>query len=106
MTSRLGERWFALSPCSSYQTCPRNRGKSTGYTGSDGTLRQAGCRLLKQACVRAAIDGRVAADPKVHGRERIQQFWSEVMDSGSAEMKDRLQASQLLARSQGMFVVR
>lgn len=33
----------------------------------------------------------------------IQAFWSKVMSSQGCEMKDRLKASELLAKSQGAF---
>lgn len=35
--------------------------------------------------------------------EEIQGFWSDVMNSGSWEMKDRLRASENLAKAKGMF---
>lgn len=33
----------------------------------------------------------------------IQQFWTEIMNSEREETKDRLKASELLAKVQGMF---
>lgn len=33
----------------------------------------------------------------------IQAFWSDIMNNGSLEVKDRLKASELLAKSQGAF---
>lgn len=35
--------------------------------------------------------------------EEIQGFWSDVMNCGAVELKDRLRASELLAKSKGAF---
>lgn len=35
--------------------------------------------------------------------EEIQEFWTEVMNSEREETKDRLRASELLAKAQGAF---
>lgn len=35
--------------------------------------------------------------------EEIQEFWTEVMQGGCYEPKDRLRASELLAKAQGAF---
>lgn len=35
--------------------------------------------------------------------EQIQAFWTDVMESGETEVKDRLRASELLAKSKGAF---
>lgn len=35
--------------------------------------------------------------------EQIQAFWTEILNNGSCEVKDRLRASELLAKSKGAF---
>lgn len=62
-----------------------------------------GSRLLAQASVRAAVDERMAADPMVKTREQILRWWSDMMNSGE-EARDRIKASELLAKAHGMFV--
>lgn len=36
--------------------------------------------------------------------EEIQGFWTDVMENGNVEMKDRLRASESLAKSKGAFI--
>lgn len=67
---------------------------------------QAGSRLLRNAKILEAIKARVDADPAVKTREQRQQFWTETMDDTAVAMKERLRASELLAKSQGDFVQR
>ncbi len=64
-----------------------------------------GSRLLRNAEVREAIDERTQADPAVKDREHLQRWWSAVVDDVSADLGQRLRASELLAKSQGAFVV-
>lgn len=80
-----------------------------GYKGNDKTLGQVGAENLKKPVILEALEERAKNDPLVADRERLQQFWTSVMlghqDPG-AELKDRLKASELLAKSQGLFVHR
>ena len=47
----------------------------------------------------------VIRNEKIKTVEQIQEFWSEVMeDAEFVEMKDRLKASEMLAKSQGGFI--
>lgn len=90
-----------------------------GY--SEGSAGRTAARLLDGSTelgrrVRAAIDGRIAKDPAVMDREQLQRFWTRVArgdeteagESGEqpARMADRLKASEMLARSQGVFLQR
>lgn len=83
-----------------------------GYKGDDKSLAATASRLLRNVKVLAAIDERVASDPLVLDREKLQKFWTRVvlgveLDRGEEpEMKDRLKASELLGRSQGAFIER
>lgn len=36
--------------------------------------------------------------------EEIQGFWTDIFNNGSCEVKDRLRASELLAKSKGAFI--
>lgn len=83
-----------------------------GYSGGDNALGVRGSELLRNSKVMRAIAERTKSDPLVLGREELQQFWSRVLtakelDAGDEPaMKERLRASELLARSQGVFVDR
>jgi phage terminase small subunit len=47
----------------------------------------------------------VIRNEKIKSVTQIQEFWSEVMDDADCvEMKDRLKASEMLAKSQGGFI--
>jgi phage terminase small subunit len=63
-----------------------------------------GCRLLKNAQVQAELEKRVSEDPAVKSREEILRWWSDMMDAGGVEPRDRIKASELLAKAHGMFV--
>jgi phage terminase small subunit len=67
---------------------------------------EEGYRLLRNAQVRAAIDVRVKSDPGVKTREQLQRWWSDRVDDEAFEPRDRLKASELLAKSQGVFIDR
>lgn len=74
-------------------------------------------KLAKKERIRAAIASRAAADPLVLTREELQQFWSSVVRgdmferltpegqsiTAPAAMRERIKASELLARTHGMF---
>lgn len=76
-----------------------------GYKGSAKTLGVVATENLAKPSVRAAIDARVAADPKIATRQQRQEFWTKVMlGEEDAEMRDRLKASELLGKSQADFV--
>lgn len=83
-----------------------------GYTGDDVTLRVTAHENLTKPNIREAIESRIDADPLVATRFDRQRFWSRVMAGKEldgdkpAQMRDRLKASELLARSQGDFVER
>lgn len=75
-------------------------------------------RLLKDERIRAEISARVQAGhklpsdlvaeseemrPLVATREERQRFWTETMRNPKVDMKHRLKASELLAKTQGDF---
>ncbi|BCX88506.1 phage terminase small subunit [Methylomarinovum tepidoasis] len=68
----------------------------------------AACRLLEKAKValridelRQAIEEEAIADAKAR-----QRWWTQIMYDETAELKDRLKASELLAKAQGDFIER
>lgn len=104
-----------------------NAGKAyrlAGYTAStDQTAWTGGCNLLRNTKVQRAIDDLVGADPLVAGRVEVQRFWSEVMRGkkgervvttmegvqvveAEADYRERVKASELLAKTQGQFIER
>jgi len=46
------------------------------------------------------------ASPDIADASKRQRFWTAVMEDTKTEMKDRLRASELLAKSQGDFIER
>lgn len=77
-----------------------------GYSVS--IARKQGSRLLGRPRVQAAIEERATSDPAVWSRHERQQFWTLVASGTGcfvkAPLKERLKASELLARSCGDFV--
>lgn len=77
--------------------------KAAGY--SERTAYSQGNRLLKNVEVRKAlseimgeIEEKLIADVS-----EIRQFWTQVMQDTDADLKHRLRASELLAKSLGAF---
>jgi len=67
-----------------------------------------GSKLLKNPRIAEAIQSREqgASLSRIADRQSRQAFWTSVMDSEQADMKDRLKASELLAKSEGDFLER
>ena len=74
-----------------------------GYKGNDATLSAVGSENLRKPLIRSELDARVKADPGVMDREQLQRWWSELVRDSAHEPKDRLKASELLAKSQALF---
>ena len=79
---------------------------SAGY--SPKTAHVIGHELLKKPEIQEAIQKRTGArlNSLIADREERQSFWTEVMRDEFKDMKDRLKASELLARSEGDFLER
>jgi phage terminase small subunit len=80
--------------------------KIAGYRGNSVTLGQVGAENLQKPQIKSAIAARVRKDPRVAKRKDLQAWWTEIMHDRMAELKDRLRASELLAKSQGQFISR
>jgi|SRR5690554_820481 len=83
-----------------------------GYGGDENTLSQTGHQNLRNPKISEAINERVDSDPLVMTRFDRQRFWSRVVQGKEldgedpAQMRDRLKASELLAKAQGDFIER
>lgn len=68
----------------------------------------AGSRLLRNVNILAQIDRRESkrAEKRIATRRERQKFWTEVMNNGDHEMRDRLKASELLGKSEADFIDR
>lgn len=75
-----------------------------GY--SKKTARSQGVRLLTNANVAAAIEQRSAEleDERIADITEIKQFWTATMRSDYVEHKDKLKASEMLAKTKGAFI--
>lgn len=77
-----------------------------GYKGNNETLAQVGAENIRKPYIAQELRARANKDPLIATREDRQRFWTEVMESGGVEMKDRLRASEILGKSQADFVDR
>jgi phage terminase small subunit len=79
--------------------------RRAGYAGSDNTLAQTARDLLSNPQVQAAIKSRQETElrPLIANRQKRQEFWTEVMQNGNLDLRDRLKASELLGRSEADF---
>ena len=80
--------------------------KAAGY--SERTAHVIGHELLKKPEIQEAIQNRMGEkiDSLVADRTERQAFWTEIMRDRESDPKDRLRASELLARSEGDFLDR
>ncbi len=75
-----------------------------GY--SPNTARKQGSRLLTKGHIRAAVEVRAHSDPRVATRDDLQRWWTSIVQDPDVSYRERLKASELLARSQAVFVDR
>ena len=77
--------------------------KKAGY--SEKTANEQGARLLANVSIKKAIEQREQKQTNklIATREQRQEFWTKIMYSEEAEMKDRLKSSELLGKSQADF---
>lgn len=73
-----------------------------GY--APATARHQASRLLTKAHIRSAIEERRQSDSLTWSREQRQAFWSRIAGDESVAVRDRLKASELLARASGDFL--
>jgi phage terminase small subunit len=68
-------------------------------------------QLLKNKKIKDYIESKqeinaIANDIEVLGLKQIRGFWTSIIQNAEASLRDKLKASELLARSQGMFLDR
>lgn len=80
--------------------------RAAGYRGTNKALASRAAELTHRPEVQAAIQTRVDNDPAVSTRQDRQRWWTEVMRDQRVGMKERIEASKLIARAQGDFVDR
>ena len=80
--------------------------KLAGY--SEATAYSSGQRLLKQPQIAEAIRAREQERqaPNIADREQRFAFWTSVMRDTNESTRDRLRASELLAKAQGDFLIK
>ena len=78
--------------------------RKAGYSSP----KQAGCRCLRNPKIAKAIQERTKREiaPEVLSRLERQIFWTRVVLDESLPLRERLKASELLARAQGDFIER
>lgn len=77
-----------------------------GYHGNDNVLGCVAYENLRKPRIRKAIQKRARHDiePLIANAVEMQVFWSKTMSRPTSSMKDRLRASELLGKSQALFV--
>ena len=77
-----------------------------GYRGNDKTLAQVGKENLRKPTIANAIKPRLEdlVGTVVLGRVELQSLWTKWALDESATKNERVRATELLARSQGLFI--
>lgn len=78
--------------------------KAAGY--SERTARQLGQRMLTKVDIQKYIAElqEEAASSRIASISEVKTFWSDTMRSNNERMTDRIKASNLLAKSAGVFI--
>lgn len=78
-----------------------------GYKAKSGNSFQSiGAENLRKLAGFVKDRDAVLESPRIAGMQEINAFWTETMRDEKSEMKDRLKASELRARSAGGFIDR
>lgn len=88
----------------------RYKGNAKDASEAAGYRAGMGSHILHLPKIRAAIDERTQLEPDTITRIRLQNLWTDIAEGRKgfedAELRDRLRASELLAKSTAMFVER
>lgn len=90
--------------CDDYTTASRN----AGYSGSDTTLKNMGYQ--NSIKFKELLDARrIELSEKINNKniaelEDIFEYWTNTFQNDLEDTKDRLKASELLAKSKGAFI--
>lgn len=79
-----------------------------GYKGNDKTLSVVASENLAKPYIAEAIQKREnkQIEKIATPRERLQKFWTEIMEDSAKGLSARLHASELLGKSEAVFVHR
>lgn len=77
--------------------------KKAGY--SDKTARSQGQRLLTKADIKQYITSLQSEirSSRIVTMEQVKEFWLDIMNNPDEDIKNRLKASELLAKAGGLF---
>lgn len=76
-----------------------------GYKGDNNSLAVTGWQNLIKPKIKAALDIRVESDPLIADKDEIQHYWTKLIrDETGGGLA--LRASELLAKTHGMFIER
>lgn len=80
--------------------------RRAGYKGNANQLASVGTENLRKPAIATAIQAqqKKILEPLIWGREELQDFWSRVSSDRTVAMPHRLRASELLGKSQGLFI--
>lgn len=102
-TSSLTPRQTAFTAAYARHGVAERAAIESGYSRT--TARAQSARLLANVGIRAAL-AELAADARsaaVADTQEVRAWWTAIMRNEAAEMRDRLKASELLARAAGDF---
>lgn len=77
-----------------------------GYKARDNVAEASASRLLRNVKVTTYIEERnkdLESD-RISDMEEVKQFWSETMRNAEVELKDRLKASEYIAKTNAAFI--
>lgn len=80
--------------------------KRAGYKGEDAVLGQVAYENLRKPEIQLGIEKKQnkQLEPLIADRNDRQKFWSQIMGDTSLDLRDRLKASELLAKAGGDFI--
>lgn len=79
-----------------------------GYTAKGAAARANASRLLTYDNVKEYIEQRSKSIEKdtIAGIQEVKEFWTEILRSEKQDVKDRMKASELMAKTYGAFLDR
>lgn len=80
--------------------------KRAGYKAKGNAAEAAASRLLRDVKVQAYIEERnkLLESDRIADMEEVKHFWSNTMRDLGADLKDRLKASEYIAKTNAAFV--
>lgn len=80
--------------------------RKAGYEGNDAVLAQVASENLRKPDIHEAINTKQLGllSPVVADRATRMRFWTDVMNNTDLGLRDRLRASELLAKVDGDFI--